>query len=537
MKHFIYTLLLMIMPLASFAQTGRILNQFATPGDFPTGLCYDGKYLLQADRQTDLIYCTDPTDGKIVRSIESPAYWPSGLAFDGQYLWCADFRGRTDGAESRDGLVFKIDPSDGTILKTLRTPSSSPVGLTWDGEYLWMVDDVKDMVIQFNPSDGSTVNSFKAPSKSPRGISFDGKYLWIGDNGTDEIYMVEPEHGYVIIIMNAPGSCVHGIAVNGESLWAADYNDNKIYELKIKDKTQYVRTDKTSRKVSFHHSFNCYGPGIIKSSEVYIALPENRANQDIKKIEYNIKPDSYETDQWGQKCAVFKSNNIMPGEKREVVVTTTADTYNVRYFIYPEYVGTLADIPQDIKAFYLADDVKYQINSDIIQKTKDDVLAGETNPYWILRKLHQFLIAHLYYYMDGAWDTAPTVIRNGHASCSEYSFVFIALCRAAGLPARYVGSTWCRENNSYMDEVYHRWVEVYIPGYGWIPTDPTHGDRELPRDQAFPIGLVRNAALITTQSGGGSNLLEWTYNCNESYITEPKTNLDIMQYADWEILK
>jgi len=47
---------------------------------------------------------------------------------------------------------------------------------------------------------------------------------------------------------------------------------------------------------------------------------------------------------------------------------------------------------------------------------------------------------------------------------------------------------------------------------------------------------VSNMALITTQSGGGSTILEWNYNRNENYITEPKTNLNIIHYGDWEVI-
>jgi len=533
-KSKIICFLLLSFQAIVLGQTGMIINQFATPGQYPTGICFDGKNLWQADRQTDKIYCLDAKTGKIIRQIESPAYWPMGMAWDGKYLWNADYRGRTDKSEDRDGMIFKIDPADGTVLKTLSAPSRSPKGLTYDGKYLWLVDDKSDKVIQFSPEDGATISSFPSPATDPKGISFDGKYLWISDRSNDEIYMVDPATGFVIIIMDAPGAYVHGLAVSGNKLWAVDHETNKIYQLKIKDKVKFSRKDPELHKVTFNHSVTCFGPGKIKTLDVHIALPRNRDNQELlEAISYNIEPVKIETDKWQQQTALFQFQNLKPGQKTNVQVTSIVKTYNVRYFIYPEQVGTMADIPAELKKKYLLDDEKYQINSPVIQKTIKQVVGNEKNPYWIMRKLHQYLIAHLHYVMDGAWDTAPTVITNGHGSCSEYTFVFIALCRATGLPARYVGSTWDRNEFTYMDDVYHRWVEVYLPNYGWIPTDPTHGDRKLPRDQAFPIGLVRNRALITTQSGGGSATMEWTYNSNENYTTEPKTNLNITHFADW----
>ncbi|MCD6346637.1 MAG: hypothetical protein J7L96_04375 [Bacteroidales bacterium] len=531
----IASLIFLISNLTMQAQTGKIIKEFETQGKYPTGICFDGKNIWQADRETDKIYCINPETGALIREIESPAYWPMGLTWDGKYLWNADYRGRTDKSEDLDGMIFKIDPINGTILKTLHAPSNSPKGLTYDGEYLWLVDDRADKVIQFSPEDGATINSFKSPAKDPKGITFDGKYLWISDRGTDEIYMVDPKTGFVIRIMDAPGNYVHGLAVNDEKLWAVDYEDDKIYQLKIKDKVKFIQKNNQFHKVTFNHHTFCYGPGKILTLDVNIALPENRDNQKLlKEITYNIKPTKIVTDKWGQKTALFQFKNINPGEKISIQVTSVVETYDTRYFLYPENIGLLSDIPKDIKEKYLADDEKYQINSDIIQSTVKRVVGDEKNPYWIMRKLHQYLIGHLHYLMDGAWDTAPTVITNGHGSCSEYSFVFISLCRAAGLPTRYVGSTWDRSELAYMDDVYHRWVEVYLPNYGWIPTDPTHGDRVLPRDQAFPIGLVRKEALITTQSGGGSSTMEWTYNSNESYTTEPKTNINITHYADWD---
>ncbi len=531
-------IVLFALSLNIFAYSGEVVNSFKTPGIFPTGLCFDGENLWVADRGTDKIYCINPQTGKVIRQIESPAYWPMGLAWDGEYLWNTDYRGRTDKSEDLDGMIFKIDTKDGTILSTLQSPAKSPKGLTYDGKYLWCIDDRNNKVIQFSQVDGTTIKSFPSPAKNPKGITFDGKYLWISDRETDEIHMVDPKTGFVVIILDAPGNYVHGLAINNKKLWAVDMEDDKIYELKIKDDDNYIRKDKQLHQVTFNHNVTCYGPGKIKSLNVNIALPENRVNQTIiGDYKYNIKPNKILTDKWGQKTALFQFQDIKPGEKTEIQVTTVFNSYNVRYFIYPEKVGALNDIPNDIKEKYLVDNEKYQINSKVIKETIEKVVGDEKNPYWIMRKIHQYLIGHLHYVMDGAWDTAPTVITNGHGSCSEYTFVFIALCKAAGLPTRYVGSTWDRKELAYMDDMYHRWVEVYLPNYGWIPTDPTHGDRKTPRDQAYPIGLVRNAALITTQSGGGSATMGWTYNSREDYITEPKTNINITHYADWDKVK
>lgn len=39
----------------------------------------------------------------------------------------------------------------------------------------------------------------------------------------------------------------------------------------------------------------------------------------------------------------------------------------------------------------------------------------------------------------------------------------IAMCGAAGLPARYVGALVVRGDDASLDYVFHRWVEVYLP--------------------------------------------------------------------------
>ena len=69
-----------------------------------------------------------------------------------------------------------------------------------------------------------------------------------------------------------------------------------------------------------------------------------------------------------------------------------------------------------------------------------------------------------------------------------------------------------RGDDASVDEAYHRWVEVYLPNYGWVPVDPSRGDKEWPADQAESIGNVANRLFITTIGGGDSEYLSWNYN-------------------------
>ena len=519
----------------SYSYTGEIIKSFKSPGNFPTGMTFDGKNIWIADRKEAKLFCINPTNGEVIRSIEAPAYWPMGLAWDGEALWSVDVKGGIPLSENYSGKIFRVDPKDGTLLKTIIAPSSTPRGLTWDGKYLWCVDNHSDEIIQFSPDDGTTIRSFKAPAGDPRGLTFDGTNLWVSDRITNEIYMIDPETGTVLIVADAPGEYTRGLCFDGTNLWAADYQSDKIFELKIRDGEKFRRTNAHKSFVNYNHRITNFGPGTVKSIDVHIAIPKDRDTQEIHgKCKFITKPTDFIEDHWDQKTAHFHFENIKAGEKRNAEMKTEVTTYEVRYFIYPENVGTIKDIPKKITDKYLEDNEKYDYKNPIIQSAVKAALKGEKNPYWMARKLYNYLIQNMYYEMQGGWNTAPTVLERGNGSCSEYSFVYIAMCRAAGLPARYVGSVVIRGDYASLDDVFHRWVEVYLPGYGWIPIDPSGGDSKSPRHQANYFGHLANRFLITTESGGGSETMGWTYNSNESYITDPKTNVVTDHFAEWD---
>lgn len=59
-------------------------------------------------------------------------------------------------------------------------------------------------------------------------------------------------------------------------------------------------------------------------------------------------------------------------------------------------------------------------------------------------------------------------------SCRDSAILFMEVCRAVGLAARFV-SGYQEGDPDANDRHLHAWAEVFLPGAGWRGFDPTHG--------------------------------------------------------------
>ena len=518
-------LMILVSCVILWATPGDVLQSFATPGRCPTGLAYGDEYLWVADRLSDSLYAVHPKSGKVAEVLPAPGFVPRGLAWDGDYLWCID---------GDEGFVYQLDVTSGITRKTLWAPTSRPQGLAWDGEYLWLCDDQDDQIAQISIDDGTTIVSFPSPSGSPQGLAYDGTYLWCSDRGRDRIYMVETEHGEVLLSIDAPGKYATGLAWVDGMLWNADYQSDSLFQLVIDDGVKFRLSDTKIEELFLTTEFRNYGPGEVRTLDVYIAVPRERSEQQILgDIIYNPTPTEFLFDRWDQKVAHYHLTDSPLAERQRLTMTIVAEISEIRWFVFPDRVGSLEDIPDDITSMYLVDEDKYRINDPIIQKAVKAAVGDEDNPYWIMRKVYKYVRDNLYYERVGGWNVAPAVLERGNGSCSEYSFVYTAMCRAAGLPARYVGTVAVRGDDASYDEVFHRWCECYLPGYGWVPVDPSGGDRDTPWGVAEYFGHVANRYLITTEGGGASEYLGWGYNSNEKWTSKGPVKIHVETVGEW----
>jgi transglutaminase-like putative cysteine protease len=101
-----------------------------------------------------------------------------------------------------------------------------------------------------------------------------------------------------------------------------------------------------------------------------------------------------------------------------------------------------------------------------------DATTGVTDTWQAARALMGFVHGQLRYESNttSVHTHMREVLREKCGVCQDFAHVMIGLCRALKIPALYVSGYLATETASAT----HAWVEVLIPGAGWLALDPTH---------------------------------------------------------------
>jgi len=120
------------------------------------------------------------------------------------------------------------------------------------------------------------------------------------------------------------------------------------------------------------------------------------------------------------------------------------------------------------------------------------IIGQEQDPTRAARRLAAWVRAHVERRSTVAGPSAVQVLETRVGDCNEHAVLFVALARAAGLPARTVAGLVPVGGRFY----YHAWAEVYLGD--WVAVDPMLD--EFPAGAAhvrFSIGgLARHAELV-----------------------------------------
>jgi transglutaminase-like putative cysteine protease len=133
-----------------------------------------------------------------------------------------------------------------------------------------------------------------------------------------------------------------------------------------------------------------------------------------------------------------------------------------------------------------------------------DATDGIDDAWLAVLAMMKFVHGHLKYESNSTHvhTHMNDVLKDRRGVCQDFAHVFIGLCRALKIPARYVSGYLATEVASAT----HAWAEVFVPGHGWRGLDPTH-DCQI-GETYVKLGNGRDYADVPPVSGNYRGTLE-----------------------------
>ena len=213
-------------------------------------------------------------------------------------------------------------------------------------------------------------------------------------------------------------------------------------------------------------------------------IPKNIENrQRVLDINYSTQPVRV-FDEGENRYAVFDIAG--PAEKEKIVITAKLGI--MEHNLQSALALRNSDVGTEKASLTSEEEIQYLTAEKYIQSNHSDIERAAKNikePIYLftpdqtkrqldlVKKIFNFVVRTLSYAGYNPVDRgAVEGLRAKRGDCSEYSDLFVALCRAKGIPAR-TAEGFTTESSSVPK---HSWAEVFITGLGWVPFDPTFAD-------------------------------------------------------------
>ena len=127
-----------------------------------------------------------------------------------------------------------------------------------------------------------------------------------------------------------------------------------------------------------------------------------------------------------------------------------------------------------------------------------EVVGDEENPLTKARLIFRWVSDNIPWIGEREYGTIRSLSQKGLSArcgdCGVQGMVFVTLCRAAGVPARWQSGWELRPGAWGM----HDWSEMYLEPWGWLPVDASYGVRkdDDPRVRDFFCGSMDPYRLI-----------------------------------------
>ena len=193
-----------------------------------------------------------------------------------------------------------------------------------------------------------------------------------------------------------------------------------------------------------------------------------------------ITPNDYQliTDEYGNQYAEFDLGDMASGETIQIELEYQVALHELAY--------DLADCTGEMPDVYTQAELHVESDNVQIVELSQELSEGKDTACEQVRAFYDYVGNNLVYSYNGQDWGAQAALGEMGADCTEYASLMMALSRAAGIPARYLEGLWAGGETGQEDaRTEHAWLEVYLPGVGWTPMDPTLGRSSIGREEYF----------------------------------------------------
>jgi hypothetical protein len=217
-------------------------------------------------------------------------------------------------------------------------------------------------------------------------------------------------------------------------------------------------------------------PATAKDVRLWVPIPTDGAWQHVLDRRVVEAPEGWRFERQPEMNGEMIVASGKGGGTLQVVVETVVQRQSPAFDLT---AGVAGDVQASLFAEELrADAPLMQADPKIAERAKRAV-AGEKDPARkVVRLLDAVADTADHYSKDATKPTcgrgaAEDCLANGGGCCTDLHSLFIAMARSQGIPARiqFGYRLNAQKEDTDYDPSYRCWVEYYLPGSGWVPTD------------------------------------------------------------------
>ena len=279
---------------------------------------------------------------------------------------------------------------------------------------------------------------------------------------------------------------------------------------------------------NFMHSVQIENPTStrVTGGKLFVPIVKNDTARHygiLHDVSATVGQPTFFSDSSGNTYAYWSNIEINGYQKITVELNYYILSFSIGYYVNPE-LTTEFDKGSDFYKKFTHSEELIQSDNPKIVSTARDIISDENLRSAQAYKIYSYVITHMRYEAQDEERGALWALDNGKGDCSEYSYLFVALCRAAGIPAK-IQAGFAFHSFSETSEDGHMWSEYYLENYGWVPVDATWklfnkiDGKHLSSMQSMPESVPYSNYIFNYTSGPKESQIEET----QSISLKPST--------------